>query len=177
MNWPNLISLGRVVAVPLFVCFRLYHMPQAAFITFIAAGLSDALDGFLARVLNQRTILGTFLDPMADKLMTAVAFLTLAFADQVPLWLAIVVISRDLILILGAVVTFLVAGELKIKPRPLGKITTFCQFSTIAGVLAFPYFVFPGGFLNALFILTALATVLSGAQYVHAGIKAVGSEI
>ncbi len=177
MNWPNFISVCRVVAVPLFIYLLFYDHKAAAFLTFIIAGASDALDGFLARVLNQKTILGTFLDPMADKLLAATAFVAAAGYGLIPVWFLIIVISRDVILSLGALVTYFVTGSLEIQPRILGKATTFFQFLTISLALARPVFSVPADLLVGTQILTTVLTVISGIQYIYAGLVAVGSEI
>lgn len=175
MNLPNFISVCRVVAIPLFVYFLAYGHEPAAFLTFILAGISDALDGFLARILNEKSKLGTFLDPMADKLLAATAFVSLALFGVLPFWLVIIVISRDIIISLGALITYLVTGNLEIVPRPLGKITTFLQFLTISAALAGPVFNVPELLMGFLFIATSIFTVVSGAQYVYAGLEAIGS--
>lgn len=177
MNWPNFISICRVVAVPVFVYLLVYNHEKAAFLVFIAASLSDAVDGFLARLTNKMSTLGTFLDPMADKLLAATAFVSLAVMKTIPMWLLIIVISRDIIISLGAMVTYFVTGTLKITPRPLGKVTTFFQFMTVSIALASPLFFIPEAFLSALFYATAVITVISGAQYVYSGLESIGSEI
>jgi cardiolipin synthase len=175
MNLPNLISIIRVVSIPVFVYFLVYDHQVAAFLTFVFASLSDGLDGLLARLLHQKTTLGTYLDPMADKLLTATAFVTLAILGVVPVWLVIIVISRDIIISLGALITYLVTGSLTIVPLPLGKATTFFQFLTLSASLAGPFFFIPEHVLMLLFAVTTLLTVASGLQYIYAGVSAMGS--
>jgi len=175
MNLPNLISIFRVVSVPFFVYFLLYDHQIAAFLTFVIASLSDGLDGLLARLLQQKSTLGTFLDPMADKLLTATAFVTLAILGVLPVWLVIIVISRDIIISLGALITYLITGSLTIVPRPMGKATTFFQFLTLSAALAAPFFSMPDHLLLFLFAVTTLLTVASGLQYIYAGVSAIGS--
>ncbi len=177
MNWPNFISACRVVLIPLFVYLLAYGYRREAFLVFLVAGLSDALDGFLARILRQKSILGTFLDPVADKLLAATAFVVCTMYGMIPVWLAIIVISRDIIISLGALVTYLVTGSLEIAPRMLGKITTFFQFLTVAAALAVPLLSIPAEGMAVLFWATAMFTAASGLLYIWAGIEAVGSEV
>jgi cardiolipin synthase len=174
VNLPNFITVCRVVAIPVIVALLAYEHRTAAFAVFLAAGLSDALDGFLARILDQRTVLGTFLDPMADKLLATTCFVAAAVFGLAPIWLVIIVISRDIIIILGALVVYLITGGLTIIPLPLGKATTFFQFITIGALLAHPVIDLPGNILTILFAATALLSVASGAQYIHEGLRLTG---
>ena len=101
MNIPNLITLLRIILVPVIVILLIQGSFFKALIVFIVAGLSDALDGFLARVLKQQTVLGAYLDPIADKALLVSSFVTLSVLHIIPSWLVVIVISRDFIILLG----------------------------------------------------------------------------
>jgi CDP-diacylglycerol--glycerol-3-phosphate 3-phosphatidyltransferase len=144
MNLANKITILRVLLTPFFVGLVLYYKPDQDYLRYIAlcvfsiAVLTDALDGFLARFLKQKTTLGTIMDPIADKLLLITAFISLTVWDaavKLPLWLPIIVVSRDIIIVIGVLVIFLLHSDIKISPSPLGKITTFTQMSAIISVL------------------------------------------
>jgi len=101
MNIPNFLSLLRIILVPLLVIFLINKAFLKALILFTALGVTDALDGFLARILKQQTVLGSYLDPIADKILITSCFLALAILKVIPGWLAVIVISRDVIILLG----------------------------------------------------------------------------
>lgn len=177
MNLANKISILRILLVPFFVWTVVYYSPQHDYMRFLAlaifglAVLSDAVDGYLARVLKQRTTLGTFLDPLADKLLLITAFISLSVINglppsiKLPPWVTIIVVSRDIIIVLGAVVIFLVSGGIKISPSPLGKATTFFQMATIISVLL----QYPRS--NYIWTAAVALTVLSAIDYIIRGAK------
>ena len=177
MNLANKISILRILLVPFFICAIVYYQPEHDYLRFVALGifglavLSDAIDGYLARVLKQRTTLGTFLDPIADKLLLVAAFISLSMANNLPAslrlppWVPIIVVSRDVIIVLGAIVIFLMSGGIKISPSPLGKTTTFFQMATIISVLLqYPY-------SNYILNVAIAFTVLSGIDYIIRGTR------
>lgn len=134
---------------------------------FLAAGISDVLDGYIARTRNMQTKLGSFLDPMADKLLLSASFIVLAFAHSVsfkirlPIWVLILFISRDMILALGSLLVHLTTSNLKIEPSIWGKLTTFFQMATVIAILLqFSY-----SFL--LWDIAAVITVASGLDYIY----------
>ncbi len=182
MNLPNRISILRILLTPVFICVMLYYTPSHDYLRFVALGifslavLSDALDGFLARVLKQKTELGTVLDPIADKFLLFTAFITLAATHnlpegiRLPLWVPIIVVSRDIIILLGALIIFLVTGDIKIAPSPLGKVTTFFQMATIISVLL----LYPRS--NYIWNTAAAFTVLSGIDYIIRGARQLNGE-
>ncbi|MFH0771288.1 MAG: CDP-alcohol phosphatidyltransferase family protein [Candidatus Omnitrophota bacterium] len=177
MNLANKISVLRILLTPCFMGAVLYYSPEHDYLRFVAliifgiAGLSDALDGLFARLLKQKTLLGTILDPVADKLLLITAFISLSAANNIPvslrlpLWVPIVVVSRDIIIVIGAVIIFIITGDIKISPSPIGKITTFFQMVTIIGVLL----LYPHS--NYLWSLAVIFTVLSGIHYVIRGAR------
>lgn len=174
MNLPNLITVFRLLLIPLFVIFLLENKSTMALITFGIAGISDALDGFLARVLKQKTLFGAYVDPVADKLLLATAFVTLAIMGRLPGWLAVVVVSRDVIIMGGIGILLLNNHPMTIKPTYDSKITTFVQLITVCFILASEYMT-TYRFLNRSFIMTtALCTVLSGFHYLYIGFQILG---
>ena len=131
MNLPNLLTTLRLLLLPLFLTLLVYHRPGPALAVLLLAALSDALDGLLARWLDQRTAIGSFLDPLADKLLSVSGFVTLALIGPIPAWFVIVVISRDVLISLGALVLYLHDGRLEIAPSLTGKTAMLGQFATL----------------------------------------------
>ena len=182
MNLANKLSILRIMVVPFFIASLLYCTPATEHLRFIAASLfvlsviSDAADGYIARVYAQRTRLGTFLDPMADKLLLVSAFAALAVLDTLPIdlrlpaWLSLIVISRDIVIVLGIGIIYVInEGRLEIQPSRLGKMTTFLQMLTVLGVLLHM------PLAKWLWLLTAALTLLSGIGYLRVGTRLLNS--
>ncbi len=171
MNFPNALTIARVLLIPLFVIFLISKSYENALIVFIIAGITDGLDGLLARIWHQRTELGAFLDPIADKLLLASAFVTLAILRIIPGWLTVIVMSRDIIIALGFWVLTLTNHTPTIRPRFTSKMTTCFQILTIIWAL-FSALHWGGASLFPIFVkLTAFLTVLSGLHYIYIGNK------
>jgi cardiolipin synthase len=178
MNVPNTITMFRIVLIPVFGYLWWRGLHGAALTIFMIAAISDLADGFAARVLDQRSKLGQILDPAADKFMLLTSFVVAAHNDAVPVWLAILVISRDVVLASGgALFAFVLRGRLdpeRWKPTRLGKYSTFSQVLTI--FLALLHRVSEieqlRPFVGALVINCAALTTISGIQYVASGIRA-----
>ena len=177
MNIPNNISLFRIILVPIFVTCLSYYSREtnlfywASVFVFILACATDGVDGYLARKLHQKTALGSYLDPIADKLLLLSGFLSLTLMPnlppsmRIPVWVAIPVIARDVIILIGSTIIFLLTGGLKVEPLFIGKITTVFQMLTLfLSLVAAPVEV---RFL--LFVCTVCLTVLSGARYIQMG--------
>ena len=166
MTIPNMITVGRLLAVPVFALSLLEGWLHAAFFLFLAAGLSDAIDGFLARRWNQHSTLGAWLDPIADKLLMASAYGLLGYLGVLPAWLVLLVIGRDG-LIVAVVGTVRLCGKvLEIKPIFVSKANTAAQVLLAVLVLADLAFAFAADQLVWTVILaTATLTILSGAAY------------
>jgi len=174
MNLPNAITIIRILLVPLIVIFLINGDYLNALIVFFICGVTDALDGFLARVLHQKTSLGAYLDPIADKALLVSCFLTLAVGRDIPGWLAVIVISRDLIILAGICILFMMSIPFSIKPILISKITTVLQILTILLVLFFksvPSVADGHTWLLAAYLVTASITALSGFQYIAIGLK------
>jgi len=132
LNLPNLITLLRIGAIPIFLILLVDERYTEALIVFILAGITDSLDGLLARWLDARTTLGAFIDPLADKLLLVSSFVILAFLGDIPRWLAVLVIMRDVIILIGYSVLFFVTGHaIEVRPTLIGKASTFFQLLTV----------------------------------------------
>jgi cardiolipin synthase (CMP-forming) len=164
---PNQITILRLGFLPLFIVSISYEHYRWALLILVIAGLSDGIDGLLARSLNQRSSLGAYLDPIADKLLLSSSFVILAFKHEIALWLMIFVLSRDVIILIVAVVILLIFGYRPFPPSILGKATTFFQivmiFSVVFGA-AYPTVNL--GLINPVLIYTvATLTVVSAIHY------------
>ena len=169
MNLPNKLTILRILLIPFVVVSLVYYTPQndilrwIALCLFVIAIFTDAIDGYVARRQNQRTELGEFLDPLADKLLINSVFLCLTigkFPLRIPSWVTIAVITRDLIVGLGFIIIYIITGRKIINPNRLGKFTTFSQMLTIALVLLkFPYF-------RMVAISVGMLTIISGLDYI-----------
>lgn len=166
---PNLLTLGRILLVPVLVWLVLSHELQWAFWVFVIAGISDALDGYLAKVMNAQTKVGEFLDPLADKFLLVSAFVVLGVQDIIPLWLVIMVVFRDLAIVVGAALIELVTHDLKMSPNFSSKINTTVQVLLVSCVLGVHGLEIGGmeRLVDGLVYLVALTTVLSGAVYLY----------
>jgi cardiolipin synthase (CMP-forming) len=163
---PNLISIARLLLVPLIVWLIVAGQPHLAFWVFVVAGISDAVDGFIARTFDLRSDLGTYLDPIADKALLVSIYISLAYIEAIPAWLAILVVSRDL-LIIGAVVLSWMLGEpMGTKPHWVSKTNTVLQIAFAALVLGDLAFALELVTLRTVMVYAVGAlTVVSGAVY------------
>ncbi|PWS35496.1 CDP-alcohol phosphatidyltransferase [Falsiroseomonas bella] len=164
---PNAITFARLCAVPATVWLVLQHRLDLAFWMFLAAGISDGVDGWLARVRNARSRLGAILDPVADKALLVSIYVTLAAIGVLPDWLAILVVFRDLVIVGGVIVLYLAGQPPAIQPILLSKANTVLQIALAALALLVAGFGLPGQKLVALLVwLVAASTFASGAVYV-----------
>ncbi|MBF0552385.1 MAG: CDP-alcohol phosphatidyltransferase family protein [Deltaproteobacteria bacterium] len=175
MNLPNIISLARILFTPVVVILLTDEDHLMALVVFAIAGITDGLDGLLARMLHQRTVLGSYLDPIADKLLLLGSFTTLAFLGKIPVWLVVVVVSRDVIILSGILVLVLTGYKLTINPTLISKMTTVFQIGTVLVVLCKGYLFTSPVILLAFYWITALLTILSGLDYVRTGVKMAGT--
>jgi cardiolipin synthase (CMP-forming) len=168
VNLPNAISLGRLLAVPITVWLMLESRWGLALTLFVAAGVSDAIDGWLARTMNARTTLGHYLDPMADKVLLVAVFVTLAIKQAVPTWLVLLIVSRDLLIVGGALLLYVVGQPMKMDPLPISKLNTVAQIVLAGSVLLqLSTDMVPAVLIQALTVAVAVTTLLSGAGYVR----------
>jgi len=177
MNIANKISTFRILSVPFFIAALAYYSPQQEYLRWLALGIfilatiSDAVDGYIARKSKQVSKAGMVLDPLGDKLLLVSAFICLNLVKSfpngiyIPLWVTFIVISRDIIIMLGATVIFIVKQEIKAYPTRWGKLTTTFQMAAVISVLLqwriSPFF----------WWLAAVFTLISGADYIMRGFK------
>jgi cardiolipin synthase len=170
LNWANRLTLLRILLIPVFAISLLYRQNGAALFIFCLAGISDGLDGFIARTYGQKTKLGTFLDPMADLLLLSTAFIVLAMMDQIPVWLSVIVISRNVIVVMGSAILYIINNHIDISITPLGKATTFFQLTLLLFALTSHYLnTVPSVIFPLLLWTTTILTVVSGLQYITIG--------
>lgn len=170
LNLPNFVTLIRIVAIPFFLVLLSSGLYLEALVVFIVGGLTDALDGALARMTHQQTSLGAHLDPIADKLLVVSSFVMLGFIQALPPWLVVLVVSRDIIILFGyGVIYLLVEERLVVRPSFIGKLNTVLQLVTVGVVLLFLYDSrLVVRWVDDLFIyVTAVTTIVSGCQYIY----------
>ncbi len=174
MNVANAITLLRILLIPLLVIFLIGGEPRFAFLVFVAAGISDGLDGFVARFFGQKTRLGAYLDPIADKLLLITSYITMAVINDLPAWLAVLVVSRDIIILAGVTILIILDRPVEIRPSYLSKFTTCAQLALIGVYLGRQYLAFLADFELPLILITAVFTVLSGFHYIGIGWRLMG---
>ena len=176
MNLPNLLTLIRIILTPLLVILLIDGKFVEALIVFTIAGITDGLDGLIARWMRQKTRIGAILDPIADKLLLTSSYVTLAVIGLLPGWLAVTVISRDVIIVFGVLILFVFQGGVEIHPSVLGKITTVAQLGTIFMLLVNHDLGWFSRILPFFYIATALITVISGLHYMYLGTQFLGPD-
>lgn len=176
MTLANLITLLRVFLVPLIVLAMLSDEMMVAFLVFMLAGLSDAVDGTVARYFDQQSEFGTILDPIADKLMLVSVFIVLTQLGHIPLWLTILIVSRDVLIISGVLLAFFMERDVTIRPLWVSKANTLSQIvlaGLTLGLLAFAL-EWPQTQM-VLELVTGILTTASAAAYVGQGLKVFSS--
>ncbi len=164
---PNQLTFLRLGFLPFFIIFIYYDRYEWALGILVAAGLSDLLDGLLARKLNQKSALGAYLDPIADKLLLSSSFFTLALKDQIDWWLTILVLGRDVLILAIAAVILAVVGYRPLPPTVFGKATTFAQILLVFTALLAAIGEWPAmqAGRDTLVYVVAVLTVFSGLHY------------
>lgn len=164
---PNQITLLRLGFLPFFLILISYQNYRWALLILVLAGLTDGFDGLLARRLNQRSALGAYLDPIADKLLLSSSFVILAFGKKLAWWLTILILSRDILLLVVAAVIILISGYRPFPPSVYGKLTTTFQFILVFTVVASAAFPAPwfSPLRRGLILVVATLTVVSGFHY------------
>ena len=178
MNIPNSLTILRILLIPCYIGLLIYSRFTEALIVLIVAGLTDALDGAVARVKNQHTRLGAVLDPLADKLLLTSGFITLSMIHLIPSWVTILVVSRDVILLMGTAVAHFADYRLDLTPTFLGKGTTFLQLSYVVLVIFLSSRHIDLSVMLPLLFGMVSFTLLSGLHYLYRGFRhtnAIGS--
>ena len=183
INIPNFITLGRIISVPVIFWLLLSGENKIAFFVFLCAGLSDAVDGYLAKRFDWRTELGSYLDPLADKLLIVSIFIALGVRNELPLWLVIAVVSRDILIVAAVLLAWLLDLPVRIKPLVVSKANTVAQIVLAATVLADQAFALGLGTARLVLVwITGALTLISLAAYLRAwfmhmtGVAATGDE-
>jgi cardiolipin synthase len=172
MTIPNLITIVRLIIVPLVIVMIGQENWALAFLLFVAAGLSDAIDGFIARRFNMRSEFGAYMDALADKALLVSIYVTLSVVGVLPAWLAITVVSRDLMIVSAIIVSWLLRRPVEIKPLFVSKMNTAAQIAFAALVLSTKAFgIDADGFYGAGMILVALLTIVSAGAYLARWMK------
>lgn len=178
LSIPNLITLGRILLVPIVVWAISQGLMWVAFVLFLAAGVSDAVDGFLAKRFNMTTVLGAYLDPLADKALIVSIYVTLGINGLIPRWLVILVVSRDILIIGGIMLSWVLGTPLKIKPLLVSKLNTVAQIVFACAVLGSLGFGIEIPLVNLVLTgLVAALTSLSVAAYVAEWIRHMNSSM
>ena len=168
---PNILTVVRILLTPVFVIMLQQQLYSHALLVFAVAGLSDALDGFIARYFNQRTVLGAYLDPMADKLLLVSAYVMLGMLDVLPDWIAVIVIARDVIIVLGIAIITLTDKAYEVRPSLVSKATTLTQILLVLLCLFDPVAAKMPALHTPLVWCTAVLTTLSGLHYIYIGMS------
>ena len=175
MTIPNLITIARLLLVPLIVWLMISGQSGAAFVLFIVAGVSDAVDGFLARSFNLRSTLGTYLDPLADKALLVSIYISLAVLAEVPLWVVILVVSRDLFIVGAVVLSWMLGQPMEMRPLIISKLNTVVQIVLAAVVLGDLALGAGLGTLRTILVyLVGLLTIVSAAVYLVDWVRHMG---
>lgn len=174
MNIPNILTVSRIFLVPVFIIFIMDRQFQYSLYIFMYAGITDGLDGFIARYFNQKTKMGAYLDPVADKLLVISSFICLAILEVIPNWVTIIVISRDVLIITGIIILFISDVKFIIKPSFVSKCTTTFQLATVVTVLV--HVVFPDidllkELIPYLYFTTVGFSIVSGVHYTYKGLN------
>lgn len=168
INVPNFITLGRVLSVPVVFWLLITGQAKAAFMIFVAAGISDGVDGYLAKRFDSRTELGAYLDPLADKLLIVSIYIALGVRGEIPLWLVIAVVSRDFLILAGVMLAWLMDHPMTIKPLAVSKANTAAQLVLAATVLCDNAFALElVNVRTALVWIAGILTLLSAAAYLR----------
>jgi len=169
---PNILTSLRILAAPVAGVAILWGHLEVALALFVAASITDGLDGLLARVLHQQSRLGAFLDPLADKSLLLSCYVALAYVGKAPAWLTATIVVRDVLIVSAVYLIYRRIGRFTMAPSLPGKLTTFLQMATAAALLVegwrAPAIPFP---LTPLYVATALATVVSGVHYIAVGMQ------
>jgi cardiolipin synthase len=174
---PNLITLARLLAVPVAIWLVLAGETMSAFWLFVAAGISDGVDGFIAKHFDQRTALGALLDPIADKALLVSMFVTLGVARHLPNWLVILVVFRDILIVGGFLLATAMTSPVRWEPLAISKLNTVLQIVLIGVVLGrLGLDVEDFGLTRVLIYTVGATTVVSGAAYLVRWVRSLGGD-
>ena len=167
----NRLTILRILMTPVITVLLLYRQTGAALALFLLAGITDGLDGLVARSWKQKTTLGMVLDPVADKILLMSTVVTLTILKELPRWFTIILVSRDVLLIGGAVILYMFVGKIGIPPSWLGKTTTGLQLATALCAMLDNYIPVIKPAILPLAVITLTGTVASGLDYIYRGAR------
>jgi cardiolipin synthase (CMP-forming) len=177
MTVPNLLTLSRILLTPLLIWFLVQRKLNQALIVFFIAGMTDGLDGLIARLFQQKTRLGAILDPLADKLLLVSSLLILGHIGLIPVWLVVIAVARDIVIVMGTSLLLTFRYKVEMKPTVLGKLTTLMQLITVLLALSSSLMTVAAWGYSLTFAFTAVLCIASGAQYVMKGILLVQTQL
>ncbi|MBF9232353.1 CDP-alcohol phosphatidyltransferase family protein [Microvirga alba] len=176
MTIPNLITIARLILVPIVIVMIMQQRWAAAFILFVVAGISDAVDGFIARHFNMQSEFGAYIDPLADKALLVSIYISLAVVGAIPSWLAIVVVSRDAMIVAAVLLSWVMDRPVTIKPLLVSKLNTLAQLAFAAFALAGnAYGIELGGLEDIAMLVVAALTVASAGAYLGGWLRHMSS--
>lgn len=167
----NRLTILRILITPVITVLLLYRQMAAALALFLLAGITDGLDGLVARWWGQKTTLGMVLDPVADKLLLTSTLVTLTILKELPRWFTIIVVSRDVLLIGGSVILYMFLGKIGMPPSWLGKTTTGFQMVTVLSAMLDNFIPEIGLAILPLTVITLILTITSGLDYIYRGAR------
>jgi len=178
---PNELTALRLILLPIILVTLLYHKLGWTFVCYMIAVITDFFDGYVARKTQQITVLGKILDPLADKLLSLIMYITLSikalnFLNTVPVWLTVFIVSRDIIIVAGVFIIYVIKDDVIIDVNIWGKTTAVLQDFTIFLVLFFNLLGKYCLYLNVFYILTLIFTLVSGYRYIKIGLKLVRND-
>ncbi len=176
MTVPNILTFTRILLTPLLMWFLVHHKLNYALVVFFIAGMTDGLDGLIARLLHQKSRFGAILDPLADKFLLVSSFLLLGYLGLIPSWLVIIAVARDVVIVLGTTTLFGCRFQFEIQPTILGKLTTLMQLLTVLLALSSELITVAEWSRTLVFAITAIFSVATGIQYVRKGISVAKSQ-
>jgi cardiolipin synthase (CMP-forming) len=171
LNIPNTLTVARIVIIPVLITAIIYNQNLYALCLFVVAALTDLLDGLFARLADQKTPLGTFLDPLADKFLLISSFIIFSVNGWIPKWFTVIVISRDVIVVIGCFLLYMITGALKVEPVMLGKAAIMVQLIVLAYILLQINITSLPRVHNVFFVFSAVLTAISGLQYIYKGLR------
>jgi cardiolipin synthase (CMP-forming) len=172
LTLPNFLTLLRIIAVPVFLILVSNHRFGTALVLFMLAGITDTVDGVIARLTDSKSELGATMDPLADKLLLVSSFVMLTWLGVLPAWLLILVLTRDVVILSGYLVIYFVSTPMEVDPTAVGKLNTFNEMFTIGfALLTVARPELPMATVNTVtWYLTATTTTISGVHYVYSGL-------
>jgi cardiolipin synthase len=176
MTIPNLLTFTRILLTPLLMWFLVHRRLNEALVVFFIAGMTDILDGFVARLFHQKSTFGAILDPLADKFLLVSSFLILGRLGLIPWWLVVIAVARDIVIVIGTSMLFAFRFPVEVRPTVLGKLTTLTQLGSVVLALSSSLVWAVPWVYQLAFAATAALSIATGVQYVRKGISLVQSQ-